>query len=114
MESEKKFALTDDTLCKGLILQRSQAKVTNLHGACSASNEDVVTLQVSMYNRWCSCMKIQQALQYLPAPVLQHFHVYLLEPFNIPEMEIISIIVHSTISGHHKKNPANPDNMPEV
>ena len=54
---------TYDTLGKGLVLECSKPKITNLDAAGGSGNKDIITLEVTMNDRRCTCVKKNQTLK---------------------------------------------------
>jgi len=76
--------LTNNTFGEGFVLESGKAKVTDLHRPCCTSNEDVITLQVTMYHWRSPAVKEQQTFEDLSTPVLENLQVDLPEPSYIP------------------------------
>lgn len=74
---------TDDALGKRGSLQRGQAQVADLHGACGARDEDVVTLQVPVDDGRRSCVQEVEAFEDLTAPRAQHLDLHHLEALQV-------------------------------
>lgn len=56
----------------------SQTQIANLDLSKMTIDKDVVTFEVSMYNRGVKGMQINKSLQYLCSPAFDGSHVYLL------------------------------------
>ena len=59
----KIFVPTYDTFGKRLVLECSEAKITNLDAAGGSGNKDIITLEVTMNDRRCTGVKKNQALK---------------------------------------------------
>lgn len=75
---------TYDTLCKRSPLESGEAKVTNLDRASGPSDEDVVTLEVTVDDGRRPGMKEVKPFKDLPTPATQDFNLHLLKPLQIP------------------------------
>lgn len=75
---------TNNTFCEWGPLQCRQAQVSNFHGAGGASDEDVVTLEVSVDDRRSPRVKEEEAFENLSAPAPQNFRLHHLKALQIP------------------------------
>lgn len=80
----RRNGLTYHTFGKRCSFKGGQTQVTNLYRAGGSSDEDVVTLEVSVDDGGCPCMQEQQPLQDLPAPASQNLGLHHLEALQVP------------------------------
>jgi hypothetical protein len=74
---------TNDASGKRLLFQSGKSKITNFHGACGTRDKNVVTFEITMYNRRRTTVKEKQALQNLSTPVLENSCVDSLKTSNV-------------------------------
>lgn len=75
---------TYDTLGKRSPLESGKAQITNLDRSSGPSDEDVVTLEVTVDDGGRPGMKEVKPFQDLPTPAAQDFNLHLLKPLQIP------------------------------
>lgn len=73
------MGLTDDTLGKGGPLERGQAQVPDLDGACRAGDKDVVTLEIPVKDGGHPGVQEMKTPQDLSAPALKDSGLHLSE-----------------------------------
>ena len=81
--SVKTISHTNNALGKWLVLERGQAEVTNLHRAGRTSDEDIVTLEVTVDHGRSATVEEQQTFQDLSTPVLENVQVDASEPLYV-------------------------------
>lgn len=69
--------------------QCCKPQVTNLDNAFTAIDEDVVTLEVAVNDRWSVTVQIHKTTKDLPCPALQNLTVHMLMLLAVPAPSVL-------------------------